>query len=204
MKTAKKAVREHSQKESGKSLPALKSPIYALDQTLPPGVRKAVAPRSYQLPSNHDMAASFLREKWDGQTSTSFDGVERTGRVGNTFSKIAPGEGMRSGKVGELLCRRDGKGKGYVIGKRGGGIGYHVKQTRARPSDISIRGLLDERYLEQRGCPQQGLIVYSTQASLHRLSFLFSLCLLYFLCVAGWGLMPGFLSLSFPSPPRAS
>ena len=79
-----------------------------------------------------------------------------------------------------------------MIGGSGEGFGYHVKQARARPSNISIRDMLsDERYLEHKGRPQQGLIVYSTRASLHRLSFLLSLCCVFPVWQAG-----GFPSLS--------
>ena len=50
------------------------------------------------------------------------------------------------GEAGERYGRSN-DGKNYAAGKSGVGFSYHLKQTRTRPNNSSIRDLLtDERY----------------------------------------------------------
>ena len=99
------------------------------------------------------MIAPYLKERWGWIDTDRCWWCDREDRVGSTCSRSVVHGRTRSESYGKRLGTYLGKGKGrkgQTSPSRVGRVfGIHVRQARARPSNITVRELLsNSRYTE--------------------------------------------------------
>ena len=115
--------------------------------------KKGVAARFFQLLSGHAMTAPFLRERWGWMDTDRCWWCDGGRQSRDHLFKECKTWKDEIRELWETVVNISGK-KNREEGidrpfKSRKGFGYHVQQARARPSNITIRGLLsDERYTE--------------------------------------------------------
>ena len=111
------------------------------------GVTKRVAARFFQLLSGHAMTAPFLKDRWGWMDSDRCLWCEK-GRQSREllFKECAAWTGETRKLWTEVGKARETTDDPFQSRK---GLGYRIRQARARPSNTSIRDLLsDGRYTE--------------------------------------------------------